>query len=102
MKKALSSKHVDTEARKLSNGTSYFVRYFDIYLLYLFSNSSMKFVNHIYCALIVKEVLVLSKPPVCRHFKSAAGECLTVNYVEGNCEHRCTATDRQYHEKFIQ
>ena len=30
MKKALSSKHVDTEAQKLSNGTSYFLRYFDI------------------------------------------------------------------------
>ena len=33
MKKALSDKHVDTEARQLCNGTSYFLRYFDIQLL---------------------------------------------------------------------
>ena len=40
--------------------------------------SRLKFVIHIYRALIVKEVLVISKPPVCRHFKSATIECLTI------------------------
>ena len=52
MKKALSSKHVDTEARQFSNGTLNFLRYFGIWFLsisivYLLRPDSLRSVGRI-------------------------------------------------------